>query len=177
VFGVQSGRPGWFSALQAPGFVVLAAISGVGTLLIIAGALYRRDGEGAVGKIEREAFPLLSNALWMLLLVCLYFIAVEELTARYAALEVQTDVANAMATGVYAPVFWSSLGALLLAFVLVFAQFLLRRYSVPVLALAGLLANVGAILWRFLIDVPSQTHGNLLPYPVATTRPPGWRSP
>ncbi len=170
VFGVQSGRPGWFSALQAPGFVVQAALSGVGLMLVMAGLLYRPRRESS-GGIEFAAFPLLGHALWMLLLVCLYFIAVEELTARYAAFEVQAEVARATASGVYAGPFWTSLAAFLIAFALVFAQFLLRRISIPVLVLAGLLANVGAILRRYLIVVPSQTHGTLLPFPTGTYSP------
>lgn len=42
IFGLQAGRPGWYSALQAPAFVVMAGISGVGALLVIA-ALLRRS--------------------------------------------------------------------------------------------------------------------------------------
>src|SRR3989338_6413652 len=34
IFGIQSSRPGWYSALMAPGFVIMAGISGTGFILI-----------------------------------------------------------------------------------------------------------------------------------------------
>src|SRR3990172_7291159 len=41
VFGLQVGRPGWYSAVQAPAFVMLAGVSGIGMLIVMA-ALARR---------------------------------------------------------------------------------------------------------------------------------------
>ena len=39
VFGLQAGRPGWYRALQAPAFVIMAKVSGMGLLIIIAAIL------------------------------------------------------------------------------------------------------------------------------------------
>ncbi|MBC8231291.1 polysulfide reductase NrfD, partial [bacterium] len=44
IFGLQVARPGWFSALQAPGFVILAGVSGVGLLIVIVAILRRLMG-------------------------------------------------------------------------------------------------------------------------------------
>ncbi len=52
-----------------------------------------------------------------------------------------------------------------------FRQFVSRRYSIPLIVVAAVLVNVAAIGKRFLIVVPSQTHGRLLPYEVGTYSP------
>ena len=169
VFGVQSGRPGWFSALQAPGFVVLAALTGTGLLLFVAGALGRWMGLGE--SLPMKPYIWLSNTMWVLLLLFLYFMAVEEITARYAAMEVQTEVAKAIDSGPYAPLFWSMLALMVGCFLVLFVQFVRRRYSVPTIMTVGLLVNVAGILKRMLIVVPSQTHGTLLAYPAGVYWP------
>lgn len=74
VFGLQVGRPGWFSGLQAPGFVVLAGVSGVGLLIVLA-AIYRKvlNEENKIGK---EVFSLLGKFLMILTIVYLYFMQI-----------------------------------------------------------------------------------------------------
>ena len=167
VFGIQSGRPGWFSALQAPSFLVLAALSGTGLILFIAGVARRRYGE----RLSERAFRWLGNTLLVLLLIYLYFLAVEELTARYAAPHADTVVARAVDSGVYAPIFWTSVGLFVASTAVLLRQFVRRRYSLPALMAIGLAVNVAAILKRLLVVVPSQTHGLLLAYPSGTYAP------
>jgi molybdopterin-containing oxidoreductase family membrane subunit len=161
VFGIQGGRPGWFSALQAPGFVVLAGASGVGLLILIAAALRRVFGEAYVGL---EAFRLLGNFMWVLSLTYLYFMVVEELTATYAASTADKHVAHEIVWGDYSALFWATVVGLAAATGVGFTQFVRGRTSVGWLAVAGVFVNVAALLKRFLIVVPSQTHGTLLPY-------------
>jgi len=43
-------------------------------------------------------------------------------------------------------------------------QALTRRWTVAWLVASGIAVNLGAIGKRYLITVPSQTHGTLLPY-------------
>ena len=64
IFGLQSGRPGWFSALQAPGFVVMAGVSGIGIVLIVVSALLRKVMH-LEDLIQPVAFRWLGNFLWM----------------------------------------------------------------------------------------------------------------
>ncbi len=48
---------------------------------------------------------------------------------------------------------------------------LVRRNIIASTVLSGVLVNVAAISKRYLIAVPSQTHGTLLPYPTASYSP------
>lgn len=161
IFGIQAGRPGWYSALQAPAFVVMAGVSGIGmVILVTAGA---RRMFKLHDRIPDASLRWLGNLLWVLALVYLYFMVVEELTATYASPEAERHVAHAVTTGSFAPLFWTTVGCLLMTFLLPFIGYVRRTPSVAPAVVAGLLANVAAVLKRFLIVVPSQTHGSLAP--------------
>jgi len=161
IFGIQSGRPGWFSALQAPSFVVMAGVSGIGMVIVVAAGV--RKLCRLHDRIPDASLRWLGNLLWVLALVYLYFMLVEELTATYAAPEADRHVAHEITMGSFAHLFWLTVGCLLAAFLIPFIMYLRRRVSVGWLVIAGLLANVAAIVKRFLIVVPSQTHGALAP--------------
>jgi molybdopterin-containing oxidoreductase family membrane subunit len=162
IFGIQSGRPGWFSALQAPGFVVMAGVSGTGLLIVIAAAA--RRSLRLHGTIRPAAFAWLSNFLLVLVAVYLYFMVVEELTAHYASYEADTRVAEEVVAGAYSRSFWTVVASLLAALAILFAQYVRSTVSIRAAVVAGLLVNVAAVVKRLLIVVPSQTHGMLLPY-------------
>jgi len=161
IFGIQSGRPGWYSALQAPAFVVMAGVSGIGMVIVVAAGVRRLCK--LHDRIPDRSLRWLGNLLWVLALTYLYFMLVEELTATYAAPEADRHVAHEITMGSFAPLFWITVGCLVLTFIIPFVLFLRRRTSVTALVVVGLLANVAAILKRFLIVVPSQTHGALTP--------------
>ncbi|HTL51618.1 MAG TPA: NrfD/PsrC family molybdoenzyme membrane anchor subunit, partial [Planctomycetota bacterium] len=169
VFGIQSGRPGWYSALQAPAFVVLAGVSGLGVLIVLAAGI--RYFVKLEDIIQERAFWWLGNALGVLTLIYIYILAVEELTATYAAQPAETLIAREIVWKSYAPLFWTMVVSLVLAFAILFTFFLRKRTWIPGLVVAGILVNVAAILKRFLIIIPSQTHGMLLPYPTGVYTP------
>jgi molybdopterin-containing oxidoreductase family membrane subunit len=162
VFGIQSGRPGWFGALRAPSMLIVAGISGLGFLLMIAGLLHLKLG--AKEAIPVRVFGRLGNTLLILICVFFYILAVETLTERYAGRKAELRVANSIVFGPYAPAFWSMLGAFLVAFLILLVRFLRREPMVRWVILAGLLVNAGAILRRYLVVVPGQTHGRYLGY-------------
>lgn len=169
VFGIQVGRPGWFSALQAPAFVILAGVSGVGHLIVIA-AIFR----WLLGERERlnlRIFQWLGNILMLLIISYLYFMVAEWLTTTYTAHHHEVEVSRALLTGEYAWIFWVSLASLVAPFGLLFLQFLTGRYRLGVTVLSGVLVNIAAIGKRVLIVVPSQTHGTLLPYGTGSYSP------
>ncbi|MBI3074364.1 MAG: polysulfide reductase NrfD [Deltaproteobacteria bacterium] len=172
IFGIQSGRPGWYSALQAPSFVVLAGVSGTGMLILVALGFRRLYRLG--DQIPDTAIRWLGNFLWILSLVYLYLVIVEELTTTYTGLESGRHIAHEIVSGRFAPVFWTTIGCLLLAFVFPFVLFLRKRGSVAWIGVAAALANVAAICKRFLIVVPSQTHGALMPIDEPTIYLPSW---
>lgn len=169
VFGLQVGRPGWFSALQAPAFVALAGVSGLGLLIALA-ALVRR-AERRPDVLGIDVFAWLGRLLLALLLVYLYFMVVELLTAAYAAGPVEQRVTRSLLTGTYAPIYWTSAALLVLPAIALLWQAVRGRWSVGWLVAAGLAVNVASIGKRYLIVIPSQTHGALLPYPTGSYEP------
>ncbi|MFN3973965.1 MAG: NrfD/PsrC family molybdoenzyme membrane anchor subunit [Dehalococcoidia bacterium] len=162
VFGIQLGRPGWYSALQAPGFVMLAGVSGTGLLIVIAALLRQVLGERE--QLNLRVFVWLSNFMTVLALIYLYFLLAEMLTAGYAGHHHEARLTQALLTGRYAWLFWLSGGLLFVSALMGLAQALTRRHYLPLIVLTGVLVNIAAIGKRFLIVAPSLTMGNLLPY-------------
>lgn len=172
IFGIQSGRPGWYSALQAPAFVVMAGVSGTGGVILV--TLGVRRLLRLHDRIPDASIRWLGNFLWVLSLVYLYFMVVEELTATYAAPAADRKVAHEIVTGDFAPLFWTAVLSLFLAFAIPFSLYLRKRTSMAAVGLAALLANVAAVLKRLLIVVPSQTHGTLAQVDPPSSYAPSW---
>lgn len=162
VFGLQVGRPGWYSALQAPAFVVLAGVSGTGVLIVLA-AIVKKSMVRDVG-LNQDVFGWLGRFMMLLLFVYVYFMVTELLTATYAGSERELDVTREMLWGQYSWIFWSSVALLVLPLAGLAVQAIRRTWSIPWLVASGVAVNLGAIGKRYLIAVPSQTHGQLLPY-------------
>ena len=169
VFGIQVGRPGWFSALQAPAFVILAGVSGMGLIIIIAAIL--RSVPKLRERLPLQTFAWLGNFTWVLVISYIYFLAVELLAATYAAPGYEFSLTQQLFGGAYALMFWASAGLLIISFGILFGQFLRQRYNLPLIVTAGVLVNLAAMGKRFLIVVPSQTHGTLLPYSAGAYSP------
>jgi len=169
VFGLQVGRPGWFGTLQAPGFVVLAGVSGIGNLVMLAAIV--RWATDTKQRITVDAFAWLGKLLLGLLVTYLYFTAVEILTITYQPGASEQALSEALLTGTYAWIFWGAIIALVAAAVILIWQALTRAWSIWLVVAAGVLVNVGAVAKRYLIVVPSQTHGQLLPYPIGRYTP------
>ena len=110
VFGTQSGRPGWFSTLQAPSFLVIAGISGLG-LLAVAAAIIRATSEVGRKVISEEVFRYLGIFLAGFILTYLYFTVAEWLTIMYAGPSQEVEVMKAVLSGEYAWIFWGSVGS------------------------------------------------------------------
>ncbi len=160
VFGIQVGRPGWFGTLQAPAFVVLAGVSGVGFSILLVALL--RKVMHLEHVISERVFPWLGNFLWVLSAIYIYFMISEWLTVSYAGREIAKDVEHSLTLGPYAVPFYITIGTLAAAFVLPLIGFLTRRWSMWLLIPAGICANVAAVLKRYVLVVSSQTHGSLL---------------
>jgi len=169
VFGLQVGRVGWSGTLQAPAFVVLAGVSGIGHIIVMA-AIIRRVVR-AEERIGIDAFAWLGRFMLVLLPVSLYFFAVEIFTLLYQPSVAEQGLSDALLTGRYAPVFWGSVVALALPVVALAWMAFSRSWKVSWLVAASVLVNIGAIGKRYLIVVPSQTDGQLLPYGVGSYTP------
>jgi molybdopterin-containing oxidoreductase family membrane subunit len=169
VFGLQVGRPGWQSALQAPGFIILAVVSGAALLILVAAAARRIPG--ARDELSIPTFSWMSNVMTVLLVVYLYFLLAELLTTGYTSTEASWRVTDSLLTGQYAVLNWVSIGMLVLATGMGGWQMVMRNYSLSMMVAAGGLVTISAILQRYLIIVPSLTTGALLPYKEGTYAP------
>ena len=169
VFGLQVGRPGWYGTLQAPAFVALAGVSGLGLIIVLAAIV--RKVVGVEHQITMRVFSWLGTFLMVLLFVYLYFLVVEMLTLLYATPEIEKRLSDALLTGEYAPLYWASVAGLVIPVVILVVMALRRSWSLGWVVAAGILVNLAAIGKRLLIVVPSQTHGMLLPYEVGSYTP------
>ena len=160
IFGTQVGRPGWFSDLLAPGFLALAAVSGVGVLIVVA-AILRRYLD-LRRQIRLDTFRWLLRALLLTTAISSYFIATEAFKAWYAAPQSEALLAREIFFGAFAPIFWGMIACFVAAFVVALLQLPAHRVSVAWAVAAGVLANVGVLLKRLLVVVPSQTSGLLI---------------
>lgn len=169
VFGLQVGRPGWYSALQAPAFVLMAGISGVGLLLVLA-AIVRRTLR-VEHQLDIAAFRWLGLFLLVMILAYLYFTTVEVLTGFYSGQHHEQVLVQTLLWGEYAGLFWGSVASLAASAGLLLLQAFTRRWNIPLLVVCGILVNFAAIGKRYLIVVPSQVYGPLLPYGVGHYSP------
>ena len=110
----------------------------------------------------------------LLLLVYLYFMVTEVLTATYAGTERELQVTREMLWGEYSWIFWTSVALLVLPVLSLLYQAIRRNWTVSWLVAAGIAVNFAAIGKRYLIAVPSQTHGQLLPYAEGAGYSPSW---
>ncbi len=161
IFGLHSGRPGWFSALQAPSFVIMAGISGIGLIIIFAYILNKIYKDS----IPSEAIRTLGNILMFLTITYIYLMIVEELTSNYAAPKKDREIAHIIVFGTYAPYFWITVISLVISFLILFYQFSSGKILSGPTVISALLVNIAAFTKRFVLVVPSQTHGFFLPYP------------
>ena len=162
VFGLQVGRPGWYGTLQAPAFVVLAGVSGLGHVIVLSALVRKMVGDKS--RIGIDVFAMLGKFLLALVVVYLYFMSVELLTLLYATPEVEKQLSDALLTGQYAWLYWGAVSMLVVSAAGLAWQALTKRWNVAWLIAFGIAVNVAAIAKRYLIVVPSQTHGTLLPY-------------
>ncbi len=162
VFGIQTGRVGWYGAMQAPGFVIMAGISGVGMLIVIAAAMRWFLGEKE--KLNDGVFRWLANLLLLLTIIYLYFMVIDLLTAAYAGHRNERRVLNSLIRGEYALIYWIVVVCLIVPAASLFFQWIRKKYNLTLIFFSAVLVNFSAILKRYIIVVPSQTHGTLFPY-------------
>jgi molybdopterin-containing oxidoreductase family membrane subunit len=172
VFGLQGGRPGWYSAIQAPAFVVIAGASGISALIIIAAIV--RKVYGFKEQISLDIFRGLGNFVGVSVAAYLYFMASEAYTGLYVAPLHEEAVYQAIYFGTYAPIAWFAVGSFVAALLMIFVMFLRRKYSLTWIVTAAILVNLASIAVRYIIVVPSQTNGMMLPWYAVGTYSPNW---
>ncbi|MFQ5710304.1 MAG: NrfD/PsrC family molybdoenzyme membrane anchor subunit [Candidatus Geothermarchaeales archaeon] len=170
VFGLQSARPGWFSAIFGIYFVIGAVASGLASIITIAWILRR------LFRWERylnmEVFKGLAWALRNVLILYFYLWIAEEITIRYLGPLPEVSVSNALFFGEFSWVFWPMLVLTFIfpALILFLPLFKKELFNLNVVVLASVLLNVGLWIKRVVIVVPTLTYPRLYP-PVVTYTP------
>ncbi|MEX2162111.1 MAG: NrfD/PsrC family molybdoenzyme membrane anchor subunit [Anaerolineales bacterium] len=154
IFGLQVGRPFWFTGLMAPIFISSALVSGLGLLLLVMLAVRRS------AKIKDEQFTSLGTLLASFIALDAFLLFSELMTISYARGVDAFNVVSELLTGRYAPFFW---GEVLVGLVIPFLILVLpyTRRSIQWIGLASGLAMVGVFLKRMNIILPSFQNLNL----------------
>jgi Ni/Fe-hydrogenase subunit HybB-like protein len=162
VFGIQVGRPGWYSSMQGPDFLVLAAASSLANLVVLVAIVQRVAGSPS--RIPHAAFKWLGRFLLAAVVAALYFFVVELFTLLYATPGGERLLADELLRGSYAWIFWSSLVLMLAGLILLIFSAATRAWKTTPMVLASVLISTSVLAERYLTVIPSQTHGMLLPY-------------
>lgn len=169
IFGLQVARPGWYSPILAPYFLLGAILSGLAAVVVVA-AIFRWLF-GWQEYIKPLVFRGLGKILSWLSILYIYFLLSEFLTVSFAGPLGELDVSIALTRGEYAWPYWSQVAALVIAFVIFFINTVFpQAFRIGTTVFASVLVVATLWLTRFLILVPPLTRP-YLPYPTGSYTP------
>ncbi len=159
IFGLISSRPLWFGAVAGPYFVAAAVASGISTVVVIAATL--RSVFHWEDIIKPRIFRGLGNFLAVIILIYLYFMLAEQLTAGYAGPAGEFYVSVDWLYGDYAWLFWPmTIFGMLVPCLMLLAQALKPgRVNIGLTASLSLIVVGSYWIKRYLIIVPTMTRG------------------
>ncbi len=169
IFGLLVGRPGWYSQFLGPYFVLGAIFTGLAVVVVLA-AIYRQTFHWQEF-IKPVVFRGLGRMLCWVSITYIYFLISEFMAVNYSGPTGEVNVWESLTRGAFAPVFWTQIIMLVIAFLIFFINTIFPKFFriwTTVLA-AGM---VIVALWsvRFLIVVPSLLRP-FLPFPTGTYSP------
>lgn len=162
IFGLQISRPLWNTALLAPIFLASALVSGLG-LLIMVSVLSNRFGSV---KVDKEALSGLARLLGVVILVDLFFLLSEYITAIWPASPVEVSPIITEFFGPFWWLAWTQWSLALVAFVLVAYPRL--RASSGAQLVAGILVLLEVFFYRLELIIPGFVNP-LIQYPPGTS--------
>ena len=170
LFGLQGSQAGWFGAVQGPYFLTAALTSAIAGVIIV--AFLMRKAYGWQDQIKDEIFRHAGAVLAILVTFYIWFILQEQLTIRFAGPIAEFRISEALLTGRFAPLFWTMLGAGLLApMVYLYVQATNRKaFHLGAVVISAVLVVLALWVKRFLIVVPSLLYPRL-PYPEGSYTP------
>jgi len=168
-FGLMVSRPGWYSAILGPYFVVGAVLSGVAAVVVIT-AIYRRLFHWEE-IIKPTVFRGLGKFLSWVSIFYIYFQIAELITVKFAGPLVELKVSVAWSNQEFSLLYWLQVLALVIAFGIFFINTVFpKAFRIGTTVFASALAVVTLWLTRFLIVVPSLTRPYLT-YPIGSYTP------
>ncbi len=169
IFGLIVSRPGWYTAILAPYFLLGAVLSGLAAVVIVAATFRWLFGWQEL--IKPVVFKGLGKVLAICSIAYLYFLLSEFLTVNFGGPLAELDIYILLTRGKYALPYWLQVGALMLAFAIFFANTLFPRvFRIWTTVLASSFVVVALWVIRFLIIAPALTRP-YLPYPTGIYTP------
>ncbi len=170
IFGLQSGRPGWFGAMAGPYFLTAAIATSIAAVILIS-AILRRTYKWH-SYIKAETFKWLGIALGILTHIYIYLTVAEQITMRYSATHADAAVSEIIISGEFSPVFWTMLviGMALPATALLAQIIRPNWFRVRTTVIAAVTILFAFWVKRFLIVVPSLLRP-ILPFPTGNYIP------
>ncbi|MBI4454400.1 MAG: polysulfide reductase NrfD [Acidobacteria bacterium] len=148
ILGLAKGQPGWNTAILAPLFIASALVSGIGVVILGAGAARRFFGL----PIPREVIENLGRYLFLLLPLLIYFLFSEFLTVSYTGGLSHQRVMQEIIWGRFSKFFWFDMVVGILAPFFLLGLFKRSAWAIQT---ASLLAVVGVLAERVNILLPS----------------------
>ncbi|MBI2822675.1 MAG: polysulfide reductase NrfD [Acidobacteria bacterium] len=148
ILGLAKGQPGWNTAILAPLFIASALVSGIGVVILGAGAARRFFGL----PIPVKVIESLGRYLFLLLPVLIYFLFSEFLTVSYTGGLSHQRVMQEIIWGRFSKFFWFDM--LVGILIPVFLRGFFKRSQMAI-QVASLLAVVGVLAERVNILLPS----------------------
>ncbi|MFQ6040650.1 MAG: NrfD/PsrC family molybdoenzyme membrane anchor subunit [Candidatus Poribacteria bacterium] len=169
IFGLMVGRPGWYSSIMGPYYVMGAVLSGVASVVVLA-AIYRRIF-GWQEYIKPIVFRGLGRFLSWISVFYIYFVLSEFMTVKYAGATAELKVSMAWSNLEFAWLYWLQIAGLVIAFAIFFINVVFpKTFRVGTTVFASALVVVTLWVTRFLITVPALTR-SYLPYPIGSYTP------
>jgi len=169
IFGLQIGRAFWNTALLAPMFISSALVSGLALTIIVVLVLQKTG----YLKADPESNSRMAWLLGIFVLVDLFLLFCELLTAGFPLAGTEFEVVKSMLSGAFAPMFWTEVGGGIIAAVLLLNK--KTQASAGLVALAAVLAVVGIFFKRFQLLLGGFEFSNI-EYWSITTGPAAWSS-
>src|ERR1035437_4916245 len=169
IFGLQVGRPDWYTSIPGPSYVFGAVLTGVATVVIIA-AIFRW-----VFHWEEFIKPLVFRGLGRFLswvsIFYIYCILCEFMTVKWAGPLPELRVALAKTNGQFAVLYWFEIIALAIGFTVYLINTLFNNvFRVWSTVAASCLVVFALWIGRFIIVIPSLVNP-FLPFPGGTYHP------
>lgn len=160
IFGLETAKEGWYTAILAPIFVASAMDSGLALLLLVLSALKK----ARIYDTPHDLMTSLAGLLCTCVAVDAFFIFCELLTTMYPGAEGATVILTELTTGATAPFFWFEIiGGLVIPFcILVFAK---NRERTPVVNVVCVLIVLGVFCKRVWLLFTSFITPNIMGAP------------
>jgi molybdopterin-containing oxidoreductase family membrane subunit len=159
IFSLLSNRPLWFGAAAGPYFITAAVSSGIASVVVIAAIVRKLFHWEDI--LPPSIFRGLGNFLSIITIVYLYFMMVEQFTARFAGPAGEFFVSEAWLFGEFAFVFWTltTVGLAIPSMYLLVQAFRPNKININMTTFFSAIIVLAMWFKRYIIIVPTLVVG------------------